>query len=187
MADIESLRTTILLRRIAGTVELAELLLDGDAPVPPSARRLFERALAEISGLPPAARETQAAALLEGMALRSLGRWQDALEPLSRAANAEPAQVEAWLGLGWCLKRLGRVADAIAVLQAGLAASAERAILYYNLACYHALAGDVPAAVDHLGRAIALDDRYRDMTGTETDFDLIRADPRFLATVQVAA
>jgi len=55
----------------------------------------------------------------------------------------------------------------------------------YNLACYHSLAGDVPAAIENLTQAIALDDRYRDLTGTERDFDPIRTDPRFQAATHV--
>ena len=187
MADIDSLLQQFALRRAAGYLELGELLLEGDEPVAPSARRVFERAVAELAGLPAEVRDSPGVSLLQGMAFRSLGRWEEALEPLARTVAAEPGRVEAWLGLGWCLKRLGRLTEAIAALEAGLAAAPERPILCYNLACYHSLAGNVAAAVEHLARAIALDDRYRDMTGTETDFDPIRSDPRFVAAVQVTA
>jgi hypothetical protein len=55
----------------------------------------------------------------------------------------------------------------------------------YNLACYHSLAGNVPAAIENLTQAIALDARFRDLTGKERDFDPIRADPRFVAATHV--
>jgi hypothetical protein len=41
------------------------------------------------------------------------------------------------------------------------------------------------AAIDHLTRAIAIDDRFRDLTGHERDFDAIRSDPRFVAATSV--
>ncbi len=175
----------ILLRRAMGYLELGELLVETDATVPPSARRLLDRALQELEQLPAEVREGPLASLIEGEALRALGEWEPALGPLERATEADPGRLEAWLGLGWCYKRLGRLDDAIGALESGLDASPRQPILLYNLACYHSLAGNVAAAIDHLTRAISLDDRFRDLTGTERDFDPIRADPRFVAATHV--
>jgi tetratricopeptide (TPR) repeat protein len=175
----------VVLRRASGYLELGELLLEGEAAAPPSACRLFARALAELNNLDAAARSDTAASLLEGEALRALGEWEAALPPLTRAAEAKPGRVEAWMGLGWCFKRLDRLDAAIDALRRGLAAFPGQPILHYNLACYHSLAGNVPAAIEHLTRAIAIDDRFRDLTGSESDFDAIRGDPRFVAATSV--
>lgn len=174
-----------ILVQASGYLELAELLLDGEASTPPSAARLLRRALAELASLPEADRAGADASLIEGEALRALGRWQEALGPLNRAAEAAPGRIEVWLGIGWCLKRLGRLDAAIAALDHGRSVSPGAPILLYNLACYHSLAGNVPAAIEHLTQAISLDDRFRDLTGTERDFDPIRGDPRFVAVTSV--
>ena len=175
----------VILRRASGYLELGELLLEGEAAAPPSACRLFRRALAELTQLAEADLADPAAALLEGESLRALGEWEAALPPLTRAAHATPAHLEAWLGIGWCLKRLDRLREAIGALAEGLEAFPDQPVLHYNLACYHSLAGNVPAAIDHLTRAIAIDDRFRDLTGHERDFDAIRGDPRFVAATSV--
>lgn len=175
----------ILLRRAAGYLELGELLVEPDAETPATARRLLERALGELAQLPDEVRQGGLASLIEGEALRAMGSWSEALVPLGRAADTDPERMEAWLGLGWCFKRLGRLPDAIRALEAGLESSPRQPILLYNLACYHSLAGNVTAAIDHLTRAIAIDGRFRDLTGTERDFDPIRADPRFVAATHV--
>ena len=175
----------MLLRRAAGYLELGELLVEPDQATPAPARRLLERALDELRQLPEEMRSGPLASLIEGEALRALGSWQAALEPLLRAAEADPARLEAWLGLGWCYKRLDRLDDAIRALQSGLSASPRQPILLYNLACYHSLAGNVTVAIDHLTRAIAIDARFRDLTGTERDFDPIRSDPRFVAATHM--
>lgn len=175
----------VILRRASGYLELGELLLEGEAPPPPTACRLFRRALAELSQLDEADRRDAAAALLEGESLRALGEWEAALPPLMRAAHATPGHIEAWLGIGWCLKRLDRLDEAIGALADGLKAFPSQPVLHYNLACYHSLAGNVPAAIEHLTQAIAIDDRFRDLTGHERDFDAIRGDPRFVAATSV--
>ena len=175
----------IVLRRAAGYLELGELLVEADAPTPSSAMRLLERSLEEIRQLPDEVRQGALASLIEGEAMRAMGAWSAALVPLGRAAMFEPKRLEAWLGLGWCHKRLGRLSDAIRALETGLKAAPGQPILLYNLACYHSLAGDVAAAIDHLTRAIAIDARFRDLTGTERDFDPIRSDPRFVAATHM--
>ena len=81
--------------------------------------------------------------------------------------------------------RSGPVASLLEVLPTGLETAPSQPLLLYNLACYHSLAGDVSAAVGHLTQAISLDDRFRDLTGAERDFDPIRGDPRFLAATLV--
>ena len=172
-------------RRASGYIELGELLVTGESAPPPVATKLLRRALAELDQLPAERRTGADACLLEGEALRALGDWEAAVPALTRAAEAKPGPLEAWLGLGWCWKRLGRLDEAIAALDRGLLVFPDQPILFYNLACYHSLAGDVQAAIDHLTKAIALDNRFRDLTGTERDFDAIRSDPRFVAATHV--
>jgi len=176
------------LRRAAGCIELCEPIATGDGQASVSVARLLRRALAEIAALPADTQLTPQASLVSGAALRSLGEWQAAIAPLERASLAGPraARLEAWMGLGWCWKRLDRVDLAIAALESGLAVFPGLPVLHYNLACYHSLAGNVPAAIDHLQKAIELDDTFRDLTGSESDFDSIRSDPRFVAVVHVA-
>jgi len=175
------------IRRAAGCVELCEPLVGGDGQAPETVNRLLRRAHAEIATLRPAVRLTPQASLIEGATLRSLGDWQAAIAPLERASLTGPrvARLEAWMGLGWCWKRLDRVDLAIAALESGLAVFPRMPVLHYNLACYHSLAGNVPAAIDHLQKAIELDGTFRDLTGSERDFDAIRTDPRFVAVVHV--
>ena len=175
----------LLLRRAAGYLELGELLVGPDSDTPPKARRLLDRALEELRQLPEDARSGPLASLIEGEALRAMGCWEEAIGPLERAADADPKRIEVWLGLGWCFKRLGRLEAAIDSLRSGLVAVPHQPILLYNLACYHSLVGDVGTAIDYLTQAIAIDARFRDLTGAERDFDPIRSDPRFVAATHV--
>lgn len=185
MTAITTHRRQAILRQAAGYLELGELLVDGTAPIPPAARKLLLRSLETLRELPEQARSGPAASLIEGEALRALGDWDAALPPLYRAVESDPGRPEAWLGIGWCLKRLGRLSEAITALGRGLESSPQEPILLYNLACYHSLAGNVPAAIEHLTKAISIDDRFRDLSDMERDFDPIRGDPRFVAVTHV--
>ena len=185
MTAMTSNRRQAILREASGYIELGELLVQADAPIPPHAEKLLHRGLAALDLLPEPTRSRADARLLEGEALRALGRFEEAIVPLTAVADKHPERIEAWLGLGWCLKRLGRLDAAIDMLRKGLEASPRQPILFYNLACYYSLDGNVPAAVEHLTHAIALDDRFRDLTQIEPDFDPIRKDPRFVAVTHV--
>lgn len=177
-------RRDMLLRQASGYVELAELGSQPDKPPLPAVARLLRRAIALLDELPTETRLVGDPLVLRAEALRTLGRYAEAL-PHFRAAVAERQRsVAGWLGLGWCLKRLDRLADAIAALTQGVVVCPHEPILSYNLSCYHSLAGNVTEAVTFLTRAIASDNRFRALTDAERDFDPIRDDPRFVAVIE---
>ncbi|MGH3082753.1 MAG: TPR end-of-group domain-containing protein [Gaiellaceae bacterium] len=49
----------------------------------------------------------------------------------------------------------------------------------FNLACAESLLGRADEAIDHLSQSIGIDESFRDLAQTDSDFDLIRDDPRF--------
>lgn len=144
---------------------------------------LGQSALAALERLGDPQRFGPTTLYLLGEALRSLGRFDDALEPLTQASRADAENIHIWLALGWCYKRTGRIERAIESLEQALAADPNEAILHYNLACYLSLARRKPGALEHLSRAIAIEPRYREMVDSESDFDPLRNDPDFQAVL----
>lgn len=116
---------------------------------------------------------------LQGEALRTLARYEEALRPLGDAADLAPSNIHIRLAQGWCYKRLGRLADAVDVLEDALEAADDEAILHYNLACYLSLSGEKHRALHHLSTAFDLEATYRDLVEEEPDFDPLRSDPDF--------
>jgi tetratricopeptide (TPR) repeat protein len=119
---------------------------------------------------------------LRGEALRALERYDEAVEALREAGDLTPSNVSNWLALGWCYKRTGRLDLAIDALQQAQDTEPEpptAALLLYNLACYWSLAGRKERALSSLARAFSIDAHYRDLVGSEPDFDAIRSDPDF--------
>jgi hypothetical protein len=52
-------------------------------------------------------------------------------------------------------------------------------VAYFNAACFEARAGSADEAIEHLRRAVELNDRIKDLIRTDEDLDSIREDPRF--------
>jgi tetratricopeptide (TPR) repeat protein len=120
------------------------------------------------------------ASYLQGEALRSLGRYREALRPLEVAAKLRPSDIGVAIALGWCYKRTHRLAQAIDALERAVMESPEVSLLHYNLACYWSLAANPSKALDELAIALDLDPDYRAKLADETDFDPIRDHPDFV-------
>jgi tetratricopeptide (TPR) repeat protein len=73
----------------------------------------------------------------------------------------------------------GDYARAIEIASEGLEQWPEHPVIHYQLACYHALAGNREDALDHLERAAAADPRMKELARTDHDFDAVRDEPRF--------
>ena len=119
------------------------------------------------------------ACFLKGEALRSLGRFREALQPLETAATLRPGDTGVALALGWCYKRTNRLAQAIDALDRARRHNPENPLLHYNLACYWSLAGNSSRAIDELGEALELDPNLRTMIVDEPDFERLRGTPDF--------
>lgn len=52
-------------------------------------------------------------------------------------------------------------------------------VAYFNAACFEARAGRADEAIEHLRRAVELNDRIKDLIRTDEDLDSLREDPRF--------
>jgi len=120
----------------------------------------------------------------KGRALQALERWPDAIAVYERLRAEEPEGDEAYLGLGWCHKRAGRLDLALASLEALVGRRADHALAVYNLACYCAIDGQTERSLELLRRAVDRDATFRTHARDEADFDSIREEPRFRALLR---
>jgi len=92
----------------------------------------------------------------------------------------EPSPWEAWLEAAPYLEA-GEPELGIEIFERTLAAYPGNPNVLYNLACFEALAGHTDDALEHLAVAVEADPRTREWAQNDSDFDSIRADPRFPA------
>ena len=88
---------------------------------------------------------------------------------------------ELWWDSAGALYEAGAYAEAAARGRELIAERADQPYLYFNTACCESLAGETPAAIEHLRQAIELWDECREMARRDPDFDPIRDDPGFQA------
>lgn len=124
---------------------------------------------------------------LQGEALRQKHCYAEAFQAFSRADDASPDDLGVLLGMAWCLKRTGRLPEAIAAMERASEVAPQAPIVLYNLACYWTLAGDKNNALSWLGRALRRDASLRKLIPQETDFDPLRDDPDFRFIVETVA
>lgn len=78
----------------------------------------------------------------------------------------------------------GRYTEGAALLRSALERHGDDAALLYDLACFEALAGDTPTALEHLARAVALDRGLRSSARVDADFAALRAEGGFAELVR---
>jgi tetratricopeptide (TPR) repeat protein len=85
---------------------------------------------------------------------------------------------------GITLGNLDRYEDALADYQRALELRPDDADVFFNRSCLYSRWNKPAEALEDLSRAIDGDEKYRDMARTDSDFDNIRADPRFTELVE---
>jgi len=174
-----------LLQEVEGYLDLVMVLSDRYPLSVASRDGIAKRALGTLRRLEPETRESAIALHLKGQAYRVMERYDEAIEPLKAAKEAEPENFHILLALGWCYKRVHKIDAAIQVLEDALAVCPDEAIIHFNLACYWSLANNVPLALVYLAQSFDLDPKYRDMVQDEADFDPLRNHPEFVALTSV--
>ncbi len=76
-------------------------------------------------------------------------------------------------------RQRGNLKKAIEVLQTAVQRYPEQAVLYYDLACYFALAGERERALEALEKAIQIDAGLKSLAQKEDDLRSLRGDKRF--------
>lgn len=103
----------------------------------------------------------QAQSLAAGEDLFRRNRPQEAIPYLEKAILEPGVDERAWLYLGYSLRQVGRLDEAIAVFRKGLAASTStKPLYYYNMGSVYIAAGKNAFAEETLGQAIDLDPAY---------------------------
>jgi superkiller protein 3 len=115
-----------------------------------------------------------------GIALGNLVRYEEAISSFDKALKIKPNWGKAWYHRGVTLVNLGKNEDAITSFDNALKLKPDFYQSFYSKACVYALQENIDLALENLTQAINLDSKCLEMAKTDTDFDRIRNDRRFI-------
>lgn len=147
---------------------------------------LLAEARAELAAISPADRAQPEVIALHVEIAMAASSWARVVTLAKKLAAATPSDERPWIAWAYALREKQRVADARDVLLRGESAINEPSPLVdYNLACYHALLGDLAEARRRLKRACSREPSWK--TEAAHDPDLAVLHPARLADATGAA
>ena len=117
--------------------------------------------------------------------VKTIRQIEEAITAFDNALKIKPDYPDAWDNRGYALFNLGRYEEAIASYDNALRFKRDDASAYFNKACAYALQENITLALENLKQAINLDSKYLEMAKTDTDFDKIRNDRRFINLLNI--
>lgn len=141
---------------------------------------LYEDALGRAESLLEAEKLEKFALAMKAECLRSLERWREGILAFEAILERDARDTAAYVGLGWCQKRAGRLDLAMSSMERLLEARPGDGLGLFNLACYSCLDGRRERALKLLEESIEKDEMFRKLAEKEEDFATLREDPEFL-------
>ena len=106
-----------------------------------------------------------------------------AADGLVRQTVLEPDNARVFYLAAGALQQVGRSDEAKAMAMRAHEIAPDDWSTLYNLACYHAAAGDVDCALDLLERAVTMGGGYPEWMANDPDLDPLRGSPRYAKLV----
>lgn len=102
------------------------------------------------------------------------GNWKQLEIVAEHLAERRAEDPYGWVNWAYALRELDKNIEAKEVALEALAHHPKEAIIWYNLACYCALLGELRDALENLNEAIALDDSFKEEAAQDPDLDSLR-------------
>lgn len=117
---------------------------------------------------------------------QSRREWMTAMPRIAAAVRKHPQLGQAWFNLGFAGIALGHLAQAAPSFQQAIELGYRKPTSMYNVACAHALSGQVDEAFAWLDKALANGFDSWSMLRSDSDLDNLRSDPRFRKLMDAA-
>lgn len=88
-----------------------------------------------------------------------------------RLVEQDPSGTFGWVNWAYALREMERAGEAKAVAIRGLELNPNEAVLWFNLACYCSLLGEVEESSNHLDKAISLEKSFEAEAVDDPDLD----------------
>lgn len=139
------------------------------------------RAQEPVAKARPDAKAAVEAALRTGQQAVQDGDFEAGVVAFRTVTELDPKRGTGWHMLGYCLHAAKRLDEALAIHLKAAEFPDVAPMAIYNVACVHSLKGDQDKAIEWLQKAVASGFNDTATLAGDSDFDALRADPRFLA------
>ncbi len=147
---------------------------------------MADHAFAELRSIPDPGEAQYEYHRLLGECFRARHEWAAALAEFEHCHTLQPKDLDIFMAMAWCYKRLDRLPDAIDIMLEAYEGHREVPVVLYNLSCYYSLAGNKSQALSWLGRALRMERKLLQLIPDESDFAPLRNDPEFRRLLQLA-
>jgi len=135
---------------------------------------MLEEALAEFKDLSTEQLQTPQVRAIQGRICMEKKDWLKAWGFWNLLGLQQKDNPEAFINAAFCLHELKRTAEARETLLGGPQALRKIGLFHYNMACYEAQLGNLPAAWEFLQKAFKIDEKFRAMAADDHDLIPIR-------------
>lgn len=125
---------------------------------------------AELDAIPESEQQSPAVMSMRAQLYLQTREWERMEAAAKHVARMEPDTPSGWIHWAYALRELEKLEEAQTVARRGLERHPEEATLWFNLACYSSLLGEVKQAAIELAKATRLDKTF--LKEAETDPDL---------------
>lgn len=136
---------------------------------------MVQEAAAEFELLSPAERDTTPALTLRIALLQEKQDWPGVRDASIELVRRVPEDAGGWITWAYAVRRAESILAAQKILLAAVPHHVANGTIQFNLACYASQLGDQPRARRHLDLAIALDQHFHALAGTDPDLAPLRA------------
>lgn len=130
---------------------------------------IYDMAWQELRSMPVAFRAHPDVQEAELCLLMREERWNDAIATGQMLCHATPEKRLAFIHTAYALHELHRTAEARLLLSSGPPALHDDPLFHYNMACYHAVMGDLQDAEVRLRQAFSIDSKLREFARQDPD------------------
>lgn len=132
---------------------------------------LYEDALEELEELPPERQVSAEVLHLKSAIFMQMKKWTHLWETSKILVRFQPELAQHWIWHAYATRRVLNIEEAERILRAGLEKHPEAPMIHFNLACYCAQTGQLPAAREFLAEAIRIAPESRAMALDDPDLE----------------
>lgn len=139
---------------------------------------MLEEAAAELDALPTEARAQPPVLALRSVLLQEKQDWRALRLVAAEWVTLQPEETAGWITWAYATRRADSLAAAERILLEAERLHASDPTLQFNLGCYACQRGDLREARRRVDRAIALDEKFRELAATDPDLAPLREGER---------